>query len=291
MALVIRNGMLVTMTERGSFRGDLLIAGGRILKIAEKLESLEGFEAEELDAGGLTILPGLVDICIRDGGAEPAWIAEKVLDAGVTTAILLPETGMRCIVLNHGGVSRQILFIRPERLSEDQLADVLSRDSNHRGCICSIRSEKQLNRVAECNTCMTGLVLSGLNGCEKRIQMIADMGCATVIGMSRNEACSPWRLAAELSDCGVPVALSSFYPVTGMKLLPVCAGLCVRDGLGVERALKSITSVPASIIGMPDRGVLQEGCQADLTIFDGNPLLLATSHVMTIAGGRIHRRR
>ena len=99
-----------------------------------------------------------------------------------------------------------------------------------------------------------------------------------------------WAFAAGLDEAGVHVAISTGHPAAKMKLLPVCAGLCVRDGMARERALASITSMPADLLGLSDRGRIAEGCRADLTIFDGDPLLLATSLIMTIAGGHIHGR-
>lgn len=291
MALVIRNGLLMTMTEQGSLRGDILISGGRILKVAGKLDDLEGFEHEELDAEGMTILPGLIDPYIRDGGAEPAWVAESALDAGVTTAVLLPETGQRCMLLGSGGLQSGVSLLQPEALSDQRLAERLQRDAAREEIqLCSIRSRKQLERVLECSQGQKGIVLTELNGCEGCAREIAASGFGAVLGVTRSaSAGGSWRLAAELTAQGVPVAVSSFHPVSKLKLLPVCAGLCVREGMGREQALQAITSVPAALLGLTDRGRLQAGCRADLAIFDGDPLLLATSLVMTIADGRVHR--
>lgn len=291
MALVIRNGMLMTMTEQGSYRGDILISGGRILKVSERLDDLEGFEHDELDAEGMTILPGLIDPYVRDGGAEPAWLAESALDAGVTTAVLLPEAGERCTLLGSGGLHFDVTLLQPETLTDQRLAERLQRDAaKGETQVCSIRSKKQLERVLDCAEGLAGIVLAELTGCEGCVRGIAASGFGAVVGVARSaSAGGMWRLAAELTEQGVPVALSTFHPVSKMKLLPVCAGLCVREGMDREHALRAITSVPAALLGLADRGRLQAGCRADLTIFDGDPLLLATSLVMTIADGRVHR--
>lgn len=291
MALVIRNGLLMTMTEQGSFRGDILISGGRILKVAGRLDDLEGFEHDELDAEGMTILPGLIDPYVRDGGSEPAWVAESALDAGVTTAVLLPEAGQQCTLMGSGGLQSGVSLLQPETLTDQRLAERLQRDTvKEQIQLCSIRSRKQLERVLACTEGLKGIVLAELTGCEGCVREIAASGFGAVLGVARSaSAGGHWRLAAELTEKGVPVAVSSFHPVSKLKLLPVCAGLCVREGMDREHALRAITSVPAVLLGLTDRGRLQAGCRADLAIFDGDPLLLATSLVMTIADGRVHR--
>lgn len=56
--LLIRQGILSTMSERGDFKGDLLIEDGKIKAVGVDLPS-EG--AETIDAEGLHVLPGLID--------------------------------------------------------------------------------------------------------------------------------------------------------------------------------------------------------------------------------------
>ncbi len=43
-------------------------------------------------------------------------------------------------------------------------------------------------------------------------------------------------------------------------------------GLGHDRALAAITRVPAEILGLTDRGVLEKGKVADLVVSAGDPL-------------------
>ncbi len=57
MDLKITNGTIVTATDM--YRADLGVAGGRVVQLAEKIEGAAG---EELDAGGLYVLPGAIDM-------------------------------------------------------------------------------------------------------------------------------------------------------------------------------------------------------------------------------------
>ena len=51
------------------------------------------------------------------------------------------------------------------------------------------------------------------------------------------------------------------------------AGLAVKAGMKEESAWRAITINPAHVIGISDRvGSLEAGKDADIAIFDGNPL-------------------
>jgi N-acyl-D-aspartate/D-glutamate deacylase len=41
-----------------------------------------------------------------------------------------------------------------------------------------------------------------------------------------------------------------------------------RELLGLEEAIRKMTSAPAARLGLTDRGVLAEGMQADIVVFD-----------------------
>jgi imidazolonepropionase-like amidohydrolase len=65
------------------------------------------------------------------------------------------------------------------------------------------------------------------------------------------------------------------------------AGLAVANGLPYIDGLKSITSTPAQIWGMADRcGTLASGRDADLVIWDGDPLEPATLAVTVLIAGK-----
>ena len=91
-----------------------------------------------------------------------------------------------------------------------------------------------------------------------------------------------------LNEAGVRTAICTDHPVSLIQSLPLCAGLAVKAGLSFEEGLKAITINPAIICGVADRvGSLEAGKDADIAIFDGNPMEIATKTLYTIIDGNI----
>ncbi len=76
-----------------------------------------------------------------------------------------------------------------------------------------------------------------------------------------------------LNEAGVKIAIITDSPVVPLYYLPLCAGLAHKAGLDEMEALKAITINPAEIIGLSHRiGSIEVGKDADIVIFDGNPI-------------------
>lgn len=91
-----------------------------------------------------------------------------------------------------------------------------------------------------------------------------------------------------LYQAGVKIAIMTDHPVIQEQYLPLCAGLAVKEGLPMEEGLKAITINAAEIIGIADRvGSLEKGKDADIAIFDGNPMETFTNTLYTIIEGKI----
>lgn len=79
--------------------------------------------------------------------------------------------------------------------------------------------------------------------------------------------------AAELYGAGVPISLCTDSPVVAEDQLPLQAAMAVRLGLPAEAALRGLTIEPAKAVFLDDRiGSLTPGKDADLSVFDGDPL-------------------
>ena len=76
-----------------------------------------------------------------------------------------------------------------------------------------------------------------------------------------------------LQKAGLKTCIITDAPVIPLYYLPLCAGLAVKEGLDEMEAWRAITINPAEVIGIADRvGSLEPGKDADIAIFEGNPL-------------------
>lgn len=97
-----------------------------------------------------------------------------------------------------------------------------------------------------------------------------------------------FKTVGVLSEAGVITAICTDHPVSLIQSLPLCAGMAVKAGLSFEEGLKAITIHPAMICGVADRvGSIEPGKDADIAIFDGNPMEIATRTLYTIINGKI----
>ncbi|MCR2044780.1 amidohydrolase [Anaerosalibacter massiliensis] len=96
-----------------------------------------------------------------------------------------------------------------------------------------------------------------------------------------------------LNEAGVKIAIITDSPVIPLQYLSLCAGLAAKSGLDEMEALKAITINPAEIVGISDRvGSLEVGKDADIVIFDGNPLKdIDCKTFATIIDGKVVYRR
>ena len=91
-----------------------------------------------------------------------------------------------------------------------------------------------------------------------------------------------------LNKAGVMTAVTTDHPVSLIQSLPLCAGMAVKSGLDLEEGYRSITIYPARICGVDDRvGSLEAGKDADIAVFDGNPMEVFTKTLYTIINGEI----
>ena len=94
MITLIRNGSLYAPDEMG--KRDILVAAGKIIKIAEKIDVPQNLDVETVDAAGKIITPGFIDLHVHiiGGGGEggpatrvPEIQLSRITRAGVTTVL------------------------------------------------------------------------------------------------------------------------------------------------------------------------------------------------------------
>ncbi|OCH94314.1 hypothetical protein OBBRIDRAFT_823596 [Obba rivulosa] len=81
-----------------------------------------------------------------------------------------------------------------------------------------------------------------------------------------------------LADNGIQVIMKTDHPALNARYLLYEAQLAHYYGLPPHLALASITSVPAAAVGMQHRiGLLREGADADVVLWDSHPLQLGST--------------
>lgn len=91
-----------------------------------------------------------------------------------------------------------------------------------------------------------------------------------------------------LAKAGVLVSVTTDHPVSLIQYLPICAGYAAKKGLDRMEALRAITINAAKICQVSDRvGSLKKGLDADIAIFDGDPLEVKTEVLYTIINGKV----
>lgn len=123
---------------------------------------------------------------------------------------------------------------------------------------------------------------------------LAEEGFPAIVGpdlASRNKIevqNMSFKTAGVLNRARVMTALTTDHPVSLIQSLPLCAGMAVKAGLPLAEGYKAITLYPAIICGVEDRmGSLEVGKDADIAIFDGNPMEVFTKTLYTIINGEI----
>ncbi len=91
-----------------------------------------------------------------------------------------------------------------------------------------------------------------------------------------------------LSEKGLSVSITTDHPVTPIQYLTICAGLSVKHGMKYEKAIEAITINPAKALRIDERvGSIEVGKDADLVIWDNDPLNIYSNVLYTIVDGKI----
>ena len=97
-----------------------------------------------------------------------------------------------------------------------------------------------------------------------------------------------FKTAGALNRAGVMTAITTDHPVSLIQALPLCVGMAVKAGLPMEEGYRAMTIYAARICGADGRmGSLEPGKDADIAIFNGNPMEIFTETHYTIINGEI----
>lgn len=107
---VIRGGMLIDGSGAEPFPADIAITGGRIVEIGDDVGT---GDAETIDAGGLVVAPGFIDIKTHSDWTLPLMpLAESKIRQGVTTEVI-GHCGYSCAPVLPGRVEALAEYLSP----------------------------------------------------------------------------------------------------------------------------------------------------------------------------------
>lgn len=152
------------------------------------------------------------------------------------------------------------------------------------------------------------LVIDGGAGAHQMVDELADRGIPVILGpishpyISGEEIPNPGdyggvdeRNAVWLNEAGVHVSLASFSrgfgtfgPGVAGQWLLIDASIALGHGMSEADVLRAVTLSPAEALGVADRmGSLEVGKDADVVVFDGDPLSIRTWASQVYVGGRL----
>lgn len=153
----------------------------------------------------------------------------------------------------------------------------------------AIRIAKEFNLRLTLDHCTEGHLI---------VEDLMEEGYPVVVGPSLSERSKielrnlTFDTAGILSNAGMDVALTTDHPVVPLHYLPICAGIAVKHGMDSQKAIESITINSAKTLGIEDRvGSIEIGKDADIVIWDNNPLEIQSNVLYTIIDGKVVYRK
>ncbi|MCC7169683.1 MAG: amidohydrolase family protein [Planctomycetes bacterium] len=138
------------------------------------------------------------------------------------------------------------------------------------------------------------LILDAAAEAWKEPQLLVRSGTAVVLppypaqGRTGEGAFMALDTAKILHERGVTFALSAHNESTPSERLALQPGYAMRGGLSFDAALKSVTIVPARMIGIEKRvGSIEVGKDADLVLWNGKPFEATSRVVGVLVDGRL----
>ena len=152
--------------------------------------------------------------------------------------------------------------------------------------LTAIRIANEFQLKMTLDHCSEGHLIKEILSKEKFPAIVGpDFACRNKIEV-QNMA---FKTVGILAKEGVLTAITTDHPVTLIQSLPICAEMAVKAGMDLEEAYHAITSNPAKICGVEDRvGSLEVGKDADIAIFDHNPMEVFSKTLYTIIDGNIY---
>ncbi len=201
--------------------------------------------------------------------------------------VRLLRTSLRDALTNGGPDAPARLFASVERERRTLLAEVARGE---RTALASARTFEEVDAaLGLAREFPLRLSLLGASGATELEPAIARAAARVVLpplhpSLPREEL----KLAASLDAAGVRLAFSTRAPESDPAAIRFSAALAMRNGLPETSALRALTLGGAEAAGVEKSlGSLEAGKDADLAVFDGPPLALASKLLRVYADGRL----
>src|SRR5687767_12377087 len=221
MKLLIKNGRLVDPASGRDEQGDLAIAAGRIVSMGQVSPDFK--PTRTLDASGMVVTPGLVDLAarLREPGDEHEGMLESEMAAavagGVTSLVCPPDTDP---ALDEPGLVEMLKF-RSEKLHQARVFPLGALTRNLQGEILTEMVE--LAEAGCVGFSQAEIPLASTQVLQRALQYAATYGYTTwlrpqELHLGRGVAASG-ALATRLGLSGVPVAAETIALYTIFELM------------------------------------------------------------------------
>jgi imidazolonepropionase-like amidohydrolase len=231
---------------------------------------------------------------VRDKAAMHGALGDGVIPSGSRglTIELMREvlSDAQAFAKNRAAYERnQQRALRAPRLDLEALASVLGGQTP-----LVLRADKESDiraALAIAREFRLRLVIAGGAEAWRASAALAEAHVPVILDPTRNLPLDMAALdvrddtATLLDRAGVKVAISTLGPSSAARTIRQLAGVAVAQGLPWHKALAALTTVPAEIYGVSDRGTLTRGAQADLVLWTGDPLELSARAELVFIGG------
>jgi imidazolonepropionase-like amidohydrolase len=232
----------------------------------------------------LVVCPGAANVAgghsavVKTAGVEP--LSEE---AHVTLSLAMSSASRGIEPTSYGGALRML----EEALAAED-GPLAEAAAGKRPVLIHARARHEVQRASDfaARNELRGALLGAPRAGELTEALTAS-GLGVVLGPhGTGEDRRALKSAGALVEAGIPIAFSA-----GTET-PVRAGvaLCVREGLEPAAAWRALTSEAAALAGVSERvGRLEAGLDADLVLWDGDPIDLTSSvQAVYVDGALVH---
>ncbi len=211
-----------------------------------------------------------------------------------------------------GTKSKQIAMLRAELLKAQQAMKASQKDTSKAVELRQLTLQQllrgELKALISANTAVEimsairlakefnlKLVIEGAAEGYRLIEQIKASKAEVIVHPTMARAGGPMlnmtmENASILTKAGIPVSIESGFEgyVPKTRIILYEAAVALRNGLSYADALRTITMIPAKLLGIDNRvGSIEKGKDADLVLFNGDPFEYTTKACVVIVDGKV----